>query len=229
MKNLVYIAFALSLVLWACKEDNTSLPAFHHDYYPLEQGTFVVYEAMEIAHDKQALIQRDTTRFYLKTVIGEPIVDNSGNEAYKFYRFTKQNMNDLAWTLRDVWTVRRYEQRIELVEENLRIVKLVFPPNRTKIWDINAYNTEDEIRATYTPDLIHQPRTVGTFNLDSTIHVNIAKDFNLVKDVNMYEVYAKGIGLVHKHFKNNRINNFDTLNIDYGREIHYKMIDFGKE
>lgn len=228
MKNLAFLLFILVVVVSSCKKDNSGLPSFHYDYYPLEEGTFVEYEAMEISHDIQALVQRDTTRFLLKTVIGESFVDNTGNTAHKFLRYTKQNPNE-DWTLRDVWSTKRIQERIELVEENVRVVKLVFPPNRTKIWDINAYNVNDKIQATYTPELLHQPYNFNGFSLDSTLHVKVKKDFNLVTDVNMFEVYAKGVGLIYKHFKMNEIQNFDTLNIRIGREIYYKMIDFGKE
>lgn len=204
------------------------MPDFHYDYYPLEEGTFVVYEAMEVAHDIQALVARDTSRYYLKTVIGEKIIDNSGHEAHKFFRYVKDSLAD-DWTLQDVWTTRRHEQRIELVDENVRLVKLVFPPNKTKLWDVNAYNTRERLMARYNPDLIHTPRTIADFVLDSTIHVDEQDFFSLVDHRRKYEVYAKNIGLVYKMYIDNAISNFDTLQIRIGREIHYKMIDFGVE
>jgi hypothetical protein len=227
MKNIALLWFSF-LVLLSCKKDNSGLPEFHYDYYPLEEGTFVVYEAMEIAHDIQALVARDTSRYYLKTVIGEKIIDNSGHEAHKFFRYVKDSLAD-AWTLQDVWTTRRHEQRIELVDENVRLVKLVFPPNKTKLWDVNAYNTTERLMARYNPDLIHTPRTISNFVLDSTIHVDEQDFFSLVDHRRKYEVYAKNIGLVYKMYKDNAISNFDTLQIRLGREIHYKMIDFGVE
>jgi len=227
MKNFAILLFSALLIL-SCKKDNSGIPQFHYEYYPLEEGTYVVYEAMEIAHDIQALVARDTNRFYLKTVIGEPLIDNSGNEARKFFRYVKTNIDD-AWTLKDVWTTRRHEQRIELVEENVRIVKLVFPPNISKMWDVNAYNTRERLMARYNPDLLHTPRIISDFVLDSTIHVDEQDFFSLVDHRRKYEVYAKNIGLVYKMYKDNAISNFDTLQIRIGREIHYRMIDFGVE
>lgn len=227
MKNIALLWFSV-LVLLSCKKDNSGLPDFHYDYYPLEEGTFVVYEAMEVAHDIQALVARDTSRYYLKTVIGEKIIDNSGQEAHKFFRYVKDSLAD-DWTLQDVWTTRRHEQRIELVDENVRLVKLVFPPNKTKLWDVNAYNTREKLMARYNPDLIHTPRTISNFVLDSTVHVDEQDFFSLVDHRRKYEVYAKNIGLVYKMYKDNAISNFDTLQIRIGREIHYKMIDFGVE
>jgi hypothetical protein len=227
MKNFALFFFSF-FVLISCKRDNGGIPEFHYDYYPLEEGTFVVYEAMEVAHDIQALVASDTNRFYLKTVIGDTVVDNSGNEAFKFFRYAKENLED-DWVLQDVWTTRRHEQRIELVEENVRFVKLVFSPSKTKLWDVNAYNNNSKLEARYHPDLLHAPKIISTFSLDSTIQVEEQDFFSLVDHRRKYEIYAKDIGLVYKFYKDNSINNFDTLNIRIGREIHYKMIDFGVE
>jgi hypothetical protein len=226
-KISIYFA-CLILFTNSCEKDNVTEIDFHYEYYPLSQGTFVVYEAMEIAHDIQALNSSDTNVFYLKTVLGPSILDNSGSDAHEFYRFKKSNWDD-DWTLSDVWTVKKSDYRIELVEENERIVKLVFPTNKSKLWDVNAYNTKPRLLARYHPDLIHSPKSISNIDLDSTIQVEEQDFFSLVDHRRKYEIYAKNIGLVYKFYKDNDINNFDTLNIRYGREIHYKMIDFGVE
>jgi len=51
----------------------------------------------------------------------------------------------------------------------------------------------------------------------------------LVDHRKKFEVYAKGVGLIYKFYKDNDILNFDTLNIRFGREIHFRVIDYGLE
>jgi hypothetical protein len=218
----------LMMFIGACKKQEPSIPEFHYEYYPLEKGTFVVYDAMEISHDVQALVARDTNRFFLKTLIGDSIIDNSGNVAYQFLRFKKQNLED-EWQLSDVWTTRIVNQRMEVVEENQRIVKLVFAPTKEKAWDINSFNNEQPLIARYNPELLHVPKVISNISLDSTLQVEIQDFFSLVDHRRKFEVYAKGIGLVYRSFKDNAIMNFDTLDIRLGREVHYRMIDYGKE
>jgi hypothetical protein len=233
MKFVGFIALGL-LLFTACKKETTSDSInFHADYYPLETGRFVIYEAMEIQHDDQAIILSDTNKFFLKTVIGEEIEDLMGDQAHKFYRYTRTNEND-PWVIKDVWTTKLKSNRVELVEENERIVKLVFAPTPDKEWDMNAYNAEDKMLVRYDETSLHKsytstPSNFPATSLDSTIRVNQQNFFSLVDDRKKYEIYAKGIGLVHKFYKNNSINNFDTLNIRQGREIHYRLIEFGKE
>jgi len=157
--------------LLSCKKDNSPDPKFHFDYYPIETGRFVVYDAMEIRHDIQALVQRDTTIFLLKTVIGEQITDLEGDIAYKFYRYWKTNPND-EWIIKDVWTTKIKDRRAELVEENQRIIKLVFAPTSDKIWDINAHNTFAPLNARYNTESLHKNFSVNNISFDSTVRVN---------------------------------------------------------
>jgi hypothetical protein len=224
-KSIIIFAGALLL---SCKKDESPNPEFHFNYYPLETGRFVVYDAMEIHHDVQALIQHDTTRFLLKTVIGEQIVDLEGDVAFKFYRYWKINPED-EWVIKDVWTTKRKDLRIELVEENKRMVKLVFAPTLEKVWDINAFNNDATLNARYDAASLHGNRTINNIYLDSTLRVNQQDFFSLVDHRKKYEIYAPGIGLVYKFYKNNNILNFDTLNIRNGNEIHYSIVDFGQE
>jgi hypothetical protein len=224
--NLVSILLAVSML--SCKKDDSANPEFHFDYYPLETGRFVVYNAMEIRHDVQALIQRDTSRFMLKTVIGEQIIDLEGDVAYKFFRYWKLNPDD-EWLIKDVWTTKLKDRRAELVEENQRIIKLVFAPTKDKVWNMNALNADPSQNVRYDAESLHKSHNINGLYFDSTIRVNQRDFFSLVDHRKQYEVYAKGVGLVHKFYKNNDILNFDTLNIRFGHEIHYTVIDFGVE
>jgi hypothetical protein len=226
--NLLLLAFATALIFSCKKENNSEEINFHYDYFPMEIGRYVVYEAMEINHDIQGVVARDTNRFYLKTVIGDTTIDNSGKIAFKLLRYKKEFLLD-EWDLSDVWTTRFDSDRLEFVEENNRIVKLIFPTIESKVWNVNAFNTAPRLLANYNVEQLHAGKTLSGFVLDSTIQVEIQDFFSLVDHRRKYEVYAKGVGLVQLSYKDNDIMNFDTLDIRYGREKHYKMIDFGKE
>jgi hypothetical protein len=228
-KGLFKLAlFICAILVVACNKNESTQTKLHFDYYPLETGHYVVYDAMEIRHDVQALIQRDTTRYFLKTVIGEPIIDLEGDVAFKFFRYTKITI-EADWALRDVWTSKIKDRRAELVEENQRRIKLVFAPTSDKIWNINAFNADPELNVRYNDESLHKNFSSGSFNFDSTIRVDQRDFFSLVDHRKQYEIYAKGVGLVHKFYKDNSILNFDTLNIRFGREIQYRILDYGKE
>jgi len=219
---------SFGILILGCKKDVDSNLNYHSDYYPLIQGTFVVYEALEIAHDAQAIIQHDSTKFFIKTVIDEPLEDLEGDLAYKFIRYWKINLND-EWVVKDVWTTKLKHFRVELMEENQRTVKLIFPVKLDQIWNINSLNSNSELNAQYDENTLHASRIFNDLTFDSTVQINQQDFFSLVDHRKKFEVYAKNVGLIYKFYKDNDILNFDTLNIRYGREIYYKVIDFGKE
>lgn len=216
-----FVVFILTIVLFAsCKK--TPEPFFGYEYFPMEEGRFVEYEVMEIVHDEGGNPQNDTTRYRLKTVVGESVVDNEGRVARKLYRYSYDLQSGDLIDER-VWTQIIDGGRGEVVEENQRKIRLVFAITLDKVWDVNAFNPEEEQEVVY--DEIHKP--FG--QLDSTVTVEYEDFFSLVDYQRKYEVYGNHVGLIKRSFKDLRINSFDTLDITSGTEQHYILIDYGIE
>ena len=100
---------------------------------------------------------------------------------------------------------------------------MVFAITLDKVWDVNAFNPEGEQEVFY--DEIH--KAYG--NIDSTVIVEYEDFFSLVDYRRKYEVYGNHIGLIHRSFKDLRIQNFDTLDVTSGTEQHYTLIGSGIE
>jgi phosphate starvation-inducible membrane PsiE len=113
------------------------------------------------------------------------------------------------------------------VEENQRIVKLVFKPTLDKIWNINMLNVSPKINAKYAT--IDQPFNLGNQVFNSTLKVDIQNFFSLVDDRVKYDIYAKNVGLIYKYFKDNTIANFDKNTIKKGKELYYTLVSYGIE
>lgn len=222
--STLLLIFLLGMVTTQCKKD-TQTVNLHLGYYNLTPGRYIIYDVTEISHS-QGAAGSDTSIYQLKTVIGEVVVDNSGREARKFYRYTRDTSGEI-WTLRDVWTTIIADYRAELIEENQRVVKLVFAPTLEKNWDANAYNPQEKLDCSY--DEIHKNYTIGSHHFDSTITVEQADDLNLIEYKRKYEVYANGIGLVKKHFRDLKINNFDVTDINEGKELFMNYVSSGIE
>ena len=113
----------------ACKKQ-VDPPSFNYDYYDLTFGRFIEYDVLEINHDVDQTVQHDTLRYQLKTVIGDTVIDNEGRIARKFIRYKRSNSNS-NWAQTDLWTTIIDQNRAELVEENQRVIKMIFVPNFT--------------------------------------------------------------------------------------------------
>ena len=215
------------MVLFSCGKGNSNVDLNSYEsYFPMDFGTYVDYEVVEIQHDINAEITNDTVFYYLRTVIGDTITDNEGRLARKFVRKKRNELSD-PWVISDVWTALVNDIRVEVTEENKRKVWLILPPLNSSFWDLNAFNVDDPIFCTY--DGLHENSSINNISFDSVLTVEQEDVLNLVSFRRKYEQYANNVGLVKKYYKDLNIFNFDTLNIQSGTELIYKCIDFGVE
>lgn len=219
--NILLITL-LALVAVTCKKSDP-YPVYHYEYFGMEEGRFVIYDVVEITHDAD-LVQHDTVYYQIKTQWGQPYVDNLGRNAREFNRFRRNTSSD-QWQQTDVWTGIIVDRRAELIEENQRVVKLLFAPTSQKYWNANAYNTFEELESYY--DDIHKDKTIGGTYFDSTLVVDHVDEQNFIDDIRIYEVYAKGIGMVESFYKKN--NYQGTPEVDKGKELYYTYNSSGIE
>jgi hypothetical protein len=224
-RTCILVLIAALAFVQGCKKEQPGVD-FHCDYFDLSPGRFIEYEVTEIKHDQSALVKHDTSYYQLRTVIGDTVIDNSGRMARKFLRYKRDN-SSASWSLSDVWTAIIDSRRAELIEENQRMVKLVFAPTIDKVWDLNAYNAFPELECYYRD--LHEPGAYNGLSFDSSLVVEQEDFFSLVDYRRKYEVYAKGVGLIHKYYKDLQIANFDTLNVLNGDELFFTITGYGFE
>ncbi len=215
----------VALMVFGCKKDNSV--DFHFEYFGMEQGRYIIYDVTEITHD-DALNQHDTSIYQLKTYWADTFVDNQGRTAREFWRYIRPTEND-PWQLEDIWTGLYDGIRAELVEENQRVVKLVFAPTQNKEWDANAYNMDGE-QICYYRD-IHGDTTIDNTSFDPTLVVEQDQFNSLIDSVHRYEMYAKGIGMILKYERDlhYQINNQSQIYLDEGTERYYRFVGAGFE
>jgi hypothetical protein len=218
--------FILVLLFSACKKEKSEAPKMYFNYFGLTPGRYVMYDVLEVEHDVNLIIPHDTSRYQLKTFIGGIYTDNFGREAREFKRY-KRNTSSDPWVLADLWTAIIEDYKAELVEENQRVIKLVFAPTTDKTWNPNAFNSNEVTESYY--ENIHSAATLNGVSYDSILTVRQGYFKSLIDYQNKSEVYATNIGLISKSYKNLKIAGFDTLNVKKGNEIHYKCIGFGFE
>lgn len=224
-KNIVLITCILTVLFSCDKFFNTLSPLQHRDYFPLNSGRYMEYEVMEITHDELSSIQSDTSRYLLRCEIQDSFMDNSGRLAWEYVRFKRDNANQ-SWSQSDLWTVNLTDNKAQTVEENQRMVKLVFPIGPLTLWDANQFNTDSKLTCRY--DKIHEPLSLNGFSFDSTLRVEQENSRNLLIFRRKYEIYANKVGLIKKYYKDLNISNFDTLNIRSGKEIYMTLIGYGE-
>ncbi len=214
------------LTVTACEKELLNPQQFMYtSYYEIKQGRYIDYKVTEITHNEDATIKHDTSNYFLRCIIGDTFIDNSGRVAYEYIRMKRFSETE-PWVQCDLWSTIAESNRAELIEENQRIVKLFFPVSKYTEWNANMYNTDTKMNCTYKN--IHKPKSYNGLSFDSTLVVNQDSSRNLIQYKRKYEVYANHLGLIKKYYKDLAISSFDTLNISSGKEIFMEIINFGE-
>ncbi len=223
--KVIYFLFLVGGTFLSCEKSvKSEATNWFKNYYDTTPGRYIEYRVLEINHDESTQNQHDTLNYFLRVQIEDTITDNMGRINRKYVRYKKMNFND-PWQISDVWMTIVDGVNAELVEENQRIVKLKFPINEFTKWNANVFNLDEKLDCFY--ENIHQSQLINGLFFDSTVTVNQGLVRNFLRYYRKNEVYAKGVGMISKYFKDLNISNFDTLQIDSGKEIYMEVINFG--
>jgi len=220
-----FLLFAGMLLLASCKKGKAEID-FQYEYFGLTPGRFVEYDVMRVFHDASLTIKHDTTRFQVRTVVADTVIDNEGRVARKFYRYIRATSAD-EWQVKDLWTAIIVDNRAELVEENQRKIKLVFAPTEEKSWDCNAFNMLGEMKCHYTE--LNKIATIGSLSFPLTLRVEQEDYKTLIDKRRKYEVYAKGVGMISSFSQNLEYNISDPLVPRKGEELYYTITNYGMQ
>ncbi|MBC7861684.1 MAG: hypothetical protein IAF38_01845 [Bacteroidia bacterium] len=255
MKFIKFLVFLLPFaMLVSCKKDKpvAEKPDLGYDYYPDQLGRYVIYDCDSTVY-QQIYDSTKIYKFQIKEVIDSLFTDNQGRPALRISRYKKLisiysgftlpntsiilNTDTVLFTdsfkIQDVWWANKTTTTAEVVEENNRYTKLIFPVEENKTWNGNANNTLGPWDYEYIN--MDEPLTLGTLSFDKTCHVNQFNSQGIVIYKKIYdEKYARGVGMIYKEITDYtwKVNGSQIAligQIDYG--LHYKMtaIQYGTE
>lgn len=221
-----YLLLFLAVVIVSCKKDEGIDPASIYtgqEYFPDDTGIVRIYLADSIAWDEFTGTV-DTFRYYYREKIESHFTDNSGRKTQRIERYLYDSLNG-NWVIWKVLSANRTATTAEVVEENYRYLRLVFPPKLNANWNGNVHNTLDE--QTYKITALHQAETTPYFQLDSTLTVVEADDFSLIRDQYAEERYASGKGMYYC-FRKDVETNPSNLQILSGYSYTARLVSFTK-
>lgn len=202
------------------------------EYFPLLVGNFREYAVQNIAYTVSN--PPDTQRYFLREVVTDSFPGQNGEFIYRLERLIRPSTL-LEWQLDSVWTARANSRRAILVENNIPVVKLVFPFSNSLQWNGNALNAKPadtyELQSTAETLLeeIHSP--LDTL-LNESVTVVQSNMTSLVNDSVFLETYVKRVGLFYKKSRAIQYCNEESCLgqdiIEYGRDYRQTLIAYGK-
>ena len=211
-----FIGVLLVLFFSSCKkemDDFSSAPL--SDYFPLETGKYITYNLDSTVFIKFG--QADTVIHYqVQDRVDAEITDNLGRPAFRILRFIRQDASQ-EWVPNNTFMVVPTDNSIELIENNLRFIKLKIPIKQDFSWKGNSFiNTSSSLNDVryldgwdYIYDSIGQPLTINNTTYPNTITVSEVdyQDNDPASQPSAYaektysvEKYAKGVGLIYREF-----------------------------
>ncbi|MEZ5047551.1 MAG: hypothetical protein R2831_11220 [Chitinophagaceae bacterium] len=213
MQKVLIVLFLLLSMATSCKRQTIpfSNVKLGKDYVKIETGHFIDYELDSIIYDDFNL-KTDTFRSIIRDEVGATFLDNQNRESFLIKRKVKDVINN-AWIEQSDYYVTLTESAYEVVDNNLRFIKLIFPVKESIKWDGNAY-----LPTALNPELqwydgwsyqylnVNNVWSNQALSFPNTVIIKQA-DFNegnasdpLAYSAKTFsqEIYAKNVGMVHK-------------------------------
>ena len=208
------------IIISSCKPINYVNEDYHSKYFPIGLNQEKEFLVTNINHSS---FGKDTVTYYLKEVISEKFLNLEGDSAYRIERFWKTDSID-NYEIKDIWVANKSLNFAQLVEENIRFTKLIFPFDVNVVWDGNAFNNQQSQE--YRIESINIPYNVNGLSFDSSITVIQNYKSNLLEYENSKEIYVIGVGLVYKEEIEVLINSADSNDFSQGYEFYQELIEF---
>lgn len=225
-RNLIASTLSV-LVLFSCtRKTETYQTTQLSDYVPLQVGKYITYQLDSTVFTVFGSVT-ETHSYREKQVVDAQIPDGMGRPSYRILRYLRDTTDTSAWTSAGTYFITPITNTIEVIENNLRFLKLILPIQQDNTWKGNRYLPDNPFSSfydfklifgidawNYTYSSVNSTEVINNQSYTNTITIDGSSDsFNMNPDnaavtdvnspgyVNNYqEKYAKGIGLVYQQF-----------------------------
>jgi hypothetical protein len=148
--KLIPACFVLifSLLVFSCTEekeiydDRDINPEVLKEYIPLEIGKYITYRL-----DSTIFIQlgrdEEIHSYQEKHLIQGIVTDNLGRTTYRVYRYIRDLAGLKDWTQNGTYFVTPLKDKVEVLDNNQRLISLVVPVKEGYTWKGNSYLPAD--------------------------------------------------------------------------------------
>ncbi|RYZ30917.1 MAG: hypothetical protein EOO10_01095 [Chitinophagaceae bacterium] len=192
------------------------------DYLPLQTGDYITYRI-----DSTIFINfganTEVRSYQEKHQVDAQLTDNLGRPSYRVFRFTRDTNGTMPWKPVGSYFITSTDKAVELVEDNLRFLKLSFPVKEGNSWKGNRYlpydpyglsyefsNDDAMVDWEYQYTDVSVSKTLNGKTYANTITIEQIKDSSNMPIVSSgsygfvnysTDTYAKGIGLIQQEIR----------------------------
>jgi len=208
----------LTIVFASCKKETDNEQYYSEatrGYYPLQLGRWVDYDVDSIIwNDFGGVGQKRTKSLKMRYTVVDTFTDLAGRPSYRI-DILQRNADTAIWQVSTVIEATPTTSGLEIIQNNLRQEKLIFPVSEQLTWYGNRAIDTNETENMFYAGWIYQyvnflkPYNNGRVNYDNTVTVNQINDSlnNPDTNPNAYaertfsrEVYGYNVGMVYREF-----------------------------
>ncbi len=191
------------------------------DYLPVIVGKYITYRLDSTVYTNTGRTE-ETHKYQVKHTVDAAVTDNLGRPSFRIIRQLRDSAGLQPWVINGTYFITALADQAEVVEDNLRFIKLHIPFKINVDWKGNKYLNADPYASLYTfsnddnmndwdynYDQYDATTTIGTQTVNDVYTVfHIDEKLNAPVTVNSaygfknysVEKYAKNIGMVSRDY-----------------------------
>jgi len=142
------LSITLACGLLSCSKTEDFQTDLIEEYFPLAPGKYITYRLDSLVFVN---FERDieTHRYQVKHLVDAEVQDNLGRPSYRIYRFIRDSAGLTDWVPNGTYYITPGEDEVEVIEDNLRFVKLHMPIREGYSWEGNRYLPDNPYSSLY--------------------------------------------------------------------------------
>jgi hypothetical protein len=218
---------ALIVTLFSCNEKDDFVTDKLSDYIPLAPGKYITYRLDSMVFTGFGRIT-EIHKYQVKHVIDALITDNIGRPSYRVYVYIRDSAGLQPWqSAGNTYFITPLADQVELIENNLRFIKIHAPVRNAFTWKGNKYLPSDTCGGPYCPlykfsnddaiqdwDFyyagdpssfsfrgINYSNVITVEEADESFNVPITVTTSYAAKTRSVEKYSKNIGLAYREYE----------------------------
>jgi hypothetical protein len=214
------------LTLFSCNKKEEYVTDKLSDYIPLTAGKYITYRLDSMVFTGFGRVT-EIHRYQVKHVIDKQITDNLGRPSYRVYVYIRDSAGVQPWLpAGNTYFITPLSNQMEVIENNLRFIKIHAPVKDAYTWKGNSYLPSDTCGGPYCPiykfsnddDIqdwdynysgntgpfsyrgINYADVLNVEEADEAFNVPITVPTSYASRTRSVEKYSKNIGLVYREY-----------------------------
>ncbi|PSR52993.1 hypothetical protein AHMF7605_05355 [Adhaeribacter arboris] len=198
------LVFLICFVFGGCTEEIAPNPEeLGLKYYPLQVGDYWIYQVIETHYQNQFANQAsDSINYFVRERVDTIFKDLTNKDTYKIIR-SRRNKTSEIWGTDSVFVVNKSGSDVRVTQNNVRVVKFIFPVVEGKKWNAHIYTTQSGVNNSSDQKFYGFADKNAAFSINNITYPNTVKviqtlNDNAIERQDAFEVYAYGLGRIYK-------------------------------